>query len=246
VRARILIALALVGALAGCQESGFDESKETQRPLKVQDAMNPLTGTKVPGQAERPLTLTRDTFGDTVALRVRPVAAVFEGGIPPYLRRATRGIKILHSVDLGAIEAASPDVILGAKESQGDQYDDLKKIAPTIMSEGFDWKLNTRLHGEALGRTNDAEALLTDWDNRVARVKRAIGDRKLSIVVGLGPGVGDFGLDPDSFAGSILADVGIKPGHGGDEVLHVTAGQEWVGGGVLAARAVLADIQRAL
>jgi len=26
----------------------------------------------------------------------------------------------------------------------------------------------------------------------------------------------------------------------------VTAGQEWVGGGVLAARAVLADIQRAL
>jgi len=180
VRARILIALALVGALAGCQESGFDESKETQRPLKVQDAMNPLTGTKVPGQAERPLTLTRDTFGDTVALRVRPVAAVFEGGIPPYLRRATRGIKILHSVDLGAIEAASPDVILGAKESQGDQYDDLKKIAPTIMSEGFDWKLNTRLHGEALGRTNDAEALLTDWDNRVARVKRAIGDRKLS------------------------------------------------------------------
>ena len=47
-RVRVLIALALVGVLAGCQESGFDESKETQRPLKVQDAMNPLTGTKVP------------------------------------------------------------------------------------------------------------------------------------------------------------------------------------------------------
>src|SRR4029078_12742866 len=58
VRARALLPLALVGALAGCQESGFDESKETQRPLKVQDAMNPLTGTQVPGQAERPPTLT--------------------------------------------------------------------------------------------------------------------------------------------------------------------------------------------
>jgi iron complex transport system substrate-binding protein len=236
-----------VGALAGCQESGFDESKETQRPLKVQDAMNPLTGTKVPGQAERPLTLTRDTFGDTVALRVRPVAAVFEGGrVPPYLRAATHGVRILDSVDLGAIERADPDVILGAKEFDGDQYDELKKVAPTILSEGSDWKLNLRLHGEGLGRTNDAEGLLTDWDNRVARVKRAIGDRKLSIVVRLGPGVGDFGLDPDSFAGSILADVGIKPGHGGDEVLHVTAGPEWVGGGVLAARAVLRDIERAL
>ena len=245
-RVRILIALALVGALAGCQESGFDESKETQRPLKVQDAMNPLTGTKVPGQAERPLTLTRDTFGDTVALRVRPVAAVFQGGVPPYLRRAARGVRILDSVDLGAIRAGTPDVILGTKELQGDRYDELKKIAPTILSEGFDWKLNLRLHGEALGRTNDAERLLIDWDNRVARVKRAIGDRKLSMRVRAGPGVGDFDIGPESFAGSILADVGIKPGHGGDEVLHLTAGQEWVGGGLLAARAVLADIQRAL
>ena len=67
VRARILIALALVGALTGCQESGFDESRETQRPLKVQHAMDELTGTKVPGQAERPLTLTSDTLGDTLA-----------------------------------------------------------------------------------------------------------------------------------------------------------------------------------
>ena len=57
VRVRVLIALALVAALAGCQESGFDESKETQRPLKVQHAIDPLTGTKVPGQAERPVTL---------------------------------------------------------------------------------------------------------------------------------------------------------------------------------------------
>jgi iron-siderophore transport system substrate-binding protein len=247
VGARILIALALVGALAGCQESGFDESKETQRPLKVQHAMDPLTGTKVPGQAERPLTLTRDTLGDTAALHLRPVAAVLQGGrVPDYLRAATRGVKILDSVDLGAIEAAGPDVILGAKELDGDRYDELKKIAPTIMSEGSDWKLNVRLHGEALGRTNDAEELLIDWDKRVAGVKRAIGDRKLSIEVTLGPGTGDFDLGAESFAGSILADVGIKPGRGGEEVLHVTAGQEWVGGGVLAARAVLADIRAAL
>jgi iron-siderophore transport system substrate-binding protein len=247
VRARILIALTLVGALAGCQESGFDESKETARPLKVQHALDPLTGTKVPGQAERPLTLTRDTLGDTLALDVKPVGAAVGGTrVPPYLRAAARGVKIVKDSDISTIEAADPDVILGAKELQGDEYDELKKIAPTIMSEGSDWKLNLRLHGEALGRTNDAEQLLIDWDNRAARVKREIGDRKLSIVVTLGPGVGDFDLGAYSFAGSILADVGIKPGHGGDEVLHVTAGQGWVGGGVLAARAVLADIERAL
>ena len=131
-RLRILIALALVGALAGCQESGFDESKETQRPLKVQDAMNPLVGTKVPGQAERPFALSADSLGDTAApwreadgrgARRRPRAA-----IPPF--PSARGIEVLgisFSPDLAAIAAAGPDVILGAKESSGDLYDDLRR-----------------------------------------------------------------------------------------------------------------------
>ena len=44
------------------------------------------------------------------------------------------------------------------------------------MSEGDDWKLNLRLHGEALGRTNDAEKLLIDWDNRAAKVRKAFAD----------------------------------------------------------------------
>jgi iron complex transport system substrate-binding protein len=114
------------------------------------------------------------------------------------------------------------------------------------MGEGFNWKLNLRLHGEALGRTNDAEKLLIDWDNRVASAKDAIGGRKLSIQITPDPGTGDFGMEPDTFAGSVLGDLGIKPGRRGDEVLHVKAGREWVGGGVLAARAVLADIERQL
>ena len=177
-RVRALIALALVGALAGCQESGFDESKETQRPLKVQDAMNPLTGTKVPGQAERPATLTADALGDTLALRVRPVAAA---EVPPYMRSAARGVDVVRDDDLAAIAAATPDVILGSKDGQGSLYTDLSKIAPTILSDGDDWKLTLRLHGEALGRTNDAERLLIDWDNRLARVRRKLGRGEVSV-----------------------------------------------------------------
>jgi iron complex transport system substrate-binding protein len=165
---------------------------------------------------------------------------------PEYLRAATRGVRILRSADLDAIQSAEPDVILGSKELDKDQYDELRKIAPTVMSEGFDWKLNLRLHGEALGRTNDAEQLLIDWDNRVAKVRREIGGRKMRLVLTAGPGVREIPLDPDTFAGSILGDAGIKAGHGGGEPLHITGGQEWIGGGVLGARAVLADIARAL
>jgi iron complex transport system substrate-binding protein len=247
VRRHPLIALVLLCALAGCQESGFDESKETSRPLKVQHALDPLTGTRVPGEAERPYTLTRDTLGDALALGVKPVGAFVGGGrLPAYLTHAADGLELSRGLDLGDVEAADPDVILGAKELQEDDYEDLRKIAPTIMSEGDDWMLNLRLHGEALGRTNDAEALLIDWDNRVARVKRQIGNRKVSIVLTAKPPVREFSLEPGSIGGSILEELGLKQGSGGDEVLHVAGGLEWAGGGVLAARAALADVERAL
>ena len=235
-RGRVLIAVAVVAALAGCQESGFDESRETQRPLKVQHALDPLTGTKVPGLAERPMTLSIDALGDTLALGVKPVRAALPGGrLPDYLRSAARGVEVvppLTELDLAAIDAADPDLILGTKEADGDLYDRLSRIAPTVMSEGDDWKLNLRLHGEALGRTNDAEQLLIDWDNRVARVKDAIGESKL--VVSL--------PHPNAFAESILADLGVELGSEGIEVARLKPGPEWSGGGLLAARAALADI----
>ena len=239
-RVRALIALALVGALAGCQESGFDESKETQRPLKVQDAMNPLTGTKVPGQAERPATLTADALGDTLALRVRPVAAA---EVPPYMRSAARGVEVVKDDDLAAIGAATPDVILGSKRGQGSLYTDLSKIAPTILSDDDDWKLTLRLHGEALGQTNDAERLLIDWDNRLARVRRKLGKRDVSVLL---IHQNDAPARPGPLGRMVLDDLGIKAGSGGKRVLHIAAGPEWAGGGLLAARAALEDVARSL
>jgi ABC-type Fe3+-hydroxamate transport system substrate-binding protein len=229
-----------VTALVGCQESGFDESKETQRPLKVQHALDPLTGTKVPGMAERPMALSADTLGDTLALGVKPVRAALPGGhVPDYLRSAARGVELVPPVtelDLAATEAAAPDLILGTKEGEGDLYDRLSRIAPTVMSEGDNWKLNLRLHGEALGRTNDAEKLLIDWDNRVARVRKAIGGEKLSVAL----------PHPSPFAKSILADLGVKSGGRGSREIRVPAGPEWSGGGLLAARAALAELARAI
>jgi len=226
-----------VGALAGCQESGFDESRETQRPLKVQDAMNPLTGTKVPGQAERPATLTADALGDTLALGITPVVA---SEVPDYIRAEARGVRVVKDTDLSGIRAATPDVILGTKEGQGDEYGELSKIAPTIMTDDDDWKLNLREHGESLGRTNDAEELLTDWDNRLAKVKNSLGDRKISVVLGGGRQLGPVGQ-------MVVDDVGIGTGSSGVEVIRLRPAEEWVGsGGLLAARAALEDVAKAL
>ena len=143
----------------------------------------------------------------------------------------------LTKLDLAATEAAEPDVILGTKEGQGDLYDGLRRIAPTVMSEGDNWKLNLRLHGEALGRTNDAEKLLIDWDNRAAKVRKS--DREQRRSAWCSP-------SRTPFAESILGDLGVKPGQRARRVLRIEPGPEWSGGGLLAARAALQDVERAL
>ena len=289
----------------GCQESGFDESKETARPLKVQHIDADLAGTKVTGQAQRPATLTPDALSDTLALGVRPVAASLPGAqVPAYLRKRAVGIEILPAVtrrNLGSLRAAEPDVILGSHELQGPLYPELSKIAPTVMSDGggASWELSVRLHGEALGRTNDAERLLIDWDRRVAQLRGRIGndapDTQVSVAL-----VGRNGIlmaGADSFPGRVLSDVGLgrPPSQDGprefetvsaDQIpaldgrvilLSVAPGAEdrlaelarnprctrigavragavergdagtwWSGGGILAARAALADLDRIL
>jgi iron complex transport system substrate-binding protein len=296
----LILLAALVAAAAGCQESGFDERRETAKPLKVQHALGEA---KVPGKAERPMTLTTDALDDTLALGVRPVRAALPGGrLPAYLRSRARGVEVVPAVtalDLGEIDAAKPDVILGSAADQKGLYNDLRQIAPTVMTEtaGVQWKLNARLHGEALGRTNDAERLLIDYDRRSARLQRRLGGRsagaEVSVVLVTPREVRMAGLE--SFPGSVLGDVALSrppaqegsrefetvapdqvpaldgdlmllsvaPGAGealrrleatpswrrlgvvrSGRVVRVDAGTWWSGGGILAARAAMRDVER--
>jgi len=268
----LLAALAAVGA--GCQESGFDESKETSKPLKVQHA---LGETKVPGQAQDPLTMTVDTLDDTLALDVHPArAAVPDAKLPAYLRAPGGGVSLMRPIttgDLAAVDAVHPDLILGSDSGQGKLYDDLSKIAPTVMTDGGggQWKLNLRLAGEALGRTNDAEQRLIDYDREAAEARRAIkasgpaAARRPRVAVVRATPDGLRFAKRDSFAGTILTDAGVKqvadlgdadavllssePGthaHVNGSVTNVDGELWWGAGGALAARAALAELQGAL
>jgi ABC-type Fe3+-hydroxamate transport system substrate-binding protein len=259
---------ASAGVALGCQESGFDEGRETAQPLKVQHV---LGESKVPGQAERPATLALDSLDGTLALGLKPVAAATPlAELPAYLRGRAEGVEPMAPIDrlgLHALRATDPDVILGSSPMQDDLYHDLFRIAPTVMTDGggAQWKLNVRLVGEALGRTNDAEALLTDYDRRVAEVRSVVeGAPRVAVARMTADGL-RLALR-DSFAGTLLADVGARqverPGRArrADVVLlsappdrrlrgnaeRVDGVVWWGPGGMLAARAALADLKRAL
>jgi len=278
-----LLVAALAVAVAGCQESGFDESKETVRPLKVQHVMGE---TKVPGQATEPLTLTLDTLDDTLALGVKPTrAAVPNAKLPAYLRGPGGGVSLMRPVgasDLSAVEAVHPDLILGAagtdgRSGQGYLYDRLSRIAPTVMVAlgGGQWKLNVRQVGEGMGRTNDSEQLLIDYDHQAAEARKAIkaaaasggaaAGGKPRVAVALASADGIRYAKQNSFAGTILSDAGVKLARSADTAdvtllaraggakadvggrVKAVDGALWFGPGEsIAAKSALGDLVQAL
>lgn len=93
-------------------------------------------------------------------------AAIGTGGAPVQYSE-TDGI------DVTAIAALAPDVILGAYSGlTQEEYDKLSKIAPVVAypdtAYGTAWQDSTRLIGEALGRSQAAEELVEQTEQRIA------------------------------------------------------------------------------
>jgi iron complex transport system substrate-binding protein len=76
---------------------------------------------------------------------------------------------------LEAIAALEPDVILATYEGFGQAvYDSLTGIAPVVAYPGepwtTPWREQTRMIGQALGRADQAEELITEADDAVAQI----------------------------------------------------------------------------
>jgi iron-siderophore transport system substrate-binding protein len=211
----LLCAAALLAAVvSACQVT--KASKEGKSPLKLLHANGQSF---VPARADRVVTLESESLDDVLAFGVKPIGTATttaDGHLPRYLGRRTAGVEIVGPawrLDLRKIERLDPDLILGSKRRQGSIYGRLKDISSTITVEqaGKDWKLNLRLYGEALGRPDQGERLLDDYDRRAASVRRALGRRRgttASVVETAKDGVRVYSLG--AFSGSILADVGLK------------------------------------
>lgn len=229
---RLLIALFAL-FLAGCSLTEEQPTNpDKKRPLKVQHARGE---TRVPFLSDRSVTVDPAALETALALGVKPLGSASwnkDGAQPAYLRRLAAGVK-----DVGyapkprvpEVAALMPDVIIGNELYQARLFGRFHNIAPTVYS-GIplkDWKGDVRFFGEALGRSDQGEALLIDWDKRVGRVKRLLGDDPPDRVV-LPPDLRSY-LDR-SFVDTVLTDVGISTG------AAVATGQ---GGGIIAARRVL-------
>ncbi len=234
---RLLFAL-LALLLAGCSltdEQPTDPDK--RRPLKVQHARGE---TRVPYVSDSPVTIDPAALETALALGVKPLGSTSwqpGGRQPAYLRAQTAGVEDLGFAlkpDIPAIKRLDPDVIIGNDLSQKTFYDRLEEIAPTVYSGVplTEWKADVRFFGEALGRSDQGERLLIDWDRRVARTNRALGSSRPDQI--RLPRDLERSLDR-AFVDTVLEEVGFQAG---------AAFSQGNGGGIIAARRILDVVQR--
>lgn len=168
--------------------------------------------TKLAAKPTRVVVLDSGELDAVLSLGVTPVgSATLNNTYPKYL--TTTGITPvgdLNSLNLEAIAALKPDLILGSKLRADQLYDKLTAIAPTVFSirPGFPWKEDFLLAAAALGEETKAVEVLNDYQRSADKVKAALpATTSISLVRFLPGKIRLYGNL--SFIGVILKDVGL-------------------------------------
>ncbi|MFD3453220.1 ABC transporter substrate-binding protein [Streptomyces sp. NPDC058691] len=191
------------------------DAKPGQWPRTIKHAMG---STEIAAQPKRVVVLDVGELDNVVSLGVKPVGlAPTEGSpeLPSYLKKdagTPKNIGTINSLNLEAIAALKPDLILGSQLRAAASYDELSKIAPTVFSirPGFTWKQNYLLNAATLDKTAQAQANLAAYEKRAKALGDKLGADKPTVSMVRYMPEGSIRLYAnDSFIGTILKDVGI-------------------------------------
>ncbi|MFD6893215.1 ABC transporter substrate-binding protein [Rhodococcus sp. NPDC060086] len=175
-----------------------------------------LGDTVIESKPERVVVLDSGELDDVLSLGITPVGLAnpeSASGQPSYLADDLDGVTTvgtINNLNLEAISALQPDLIIGSKLRADMLYPQLSEIAPTVFSirPGFPWKENFLLVADALGDENKAVEVLNNYQTRADEVRESIdGDPTISLVRFMSGKLRLYGNL--SFIGVILQDVGL-------------------------------------
>ncbi|MEU3055859.1 ABC transporter substrate-binding protein [Streptomyces griseus] len=216
------VAALTLAACGGSDDSGSD-SDSASSGGSTRTVKTPMGDVKVKEAPERVVVLDTAELDSALTLGVKPVGAThadvtsgFLNYLPKDQLSGVKDVGQMMTPNLEAIAALKPDLILTSKIRHGDKYDELSKIAPTVMTEntGYPWKENFQLHAEALGKQTEAKMVTDDYANHVADVTKALGgkDKAAATEVNMvrfveGADIRIYGRK--NYIATILADVGL-------------------------------------
>ncbi|WP_409365768.1 ABC transporter substrate-binding protein [Halomonas sp. PAMB 3264] len=148
---------------------------------------------EVDGTPERVVTVYEGALDASIAAGIMPLGAVTTRGgtdvadyITDYFTQAFDGerpevVGVVREINIEAVLAQQPDLILAAPQLPEEQYQLLSRIAPTVVppGNGFkpdNWEREARLFGEALNRQSAVEEAITAVDERVDALSARIAE----------------------------------------------------------------------
>ncbi|MFB7618853.1 ABC transporter substrate-binding protein [Kitasatospora sp. NPDC056181] len=187
-------------------------------PRTVRHAMGE---TVIPAKPVRVVVLDTGELDNVVSLGIQPVGVVHTDGsktMPSYLKDragSPAAVGTINSLNLEAIAALKPDLILGSQLRAQDQYAQLSKIAPTVFSlrPGYPWKQNFQLNAAPFGLEAEAKAQLDAYQAAAAAIGAKLGQKRPTITpLRFMPGKTRLYAEL-SFIGTVLTDVPLpQPG----------------------------------
>ena len=174
--------------------------------------------TEVPENPEKVVILTNEGTEALLAMGITPVGAVQSWlGDPWYdhIKDDMKDVEVVGTeseVNLEAVAALKPDLIIGNKLRQEDIYDQLNAIAPTVYSETLkgDWQENFEFYAKALNLEDKGKEVMTAYNDRIDSMSQELGDqldKKISVVRFLAGQTRIY--YKDSFSGVILDQLGF-------------------------------------
>lgn len=211
-RARVTAALTsflfAVSLLTGC--GLFSETEESPADGPVEAVITHKFGeTRVPADAERVVTVGWNDQDFVLALGVVPVATrawYDEYNGFPWVTDATGGEKLPtlqgDGINFDSIAAKNPDVIFSIYESiDRKTYKRLAEIAPTVIQsdeyedEETPWDVQLLTTGQALGKEDEAKALVAEVQGKIAAAKKQFPEfAGKALVADFGPSDGGHWL----------------------------------------------------
>ena len=213
----------LIGLIAGVLLTGCQQNSAIEPMLDPNIPTRPVE--HVMGTSQVPITPKRIVVLDTtpldavLALGVAPVGTISYGMPPSYLGDKASDIEIIghfNQPNLEAILKLNPDLILGAKSISERLYPRLSRIAPTVFIEGagrsWDWKNNFRIYADALNKRDQAEQLITDYEQQLSDLQSSLAPSpdRLTVSIVLNGPFGFIAHTPKSFSGSVLQEIGFQ------------------------------------
>lgn len=209
----------LLAACGGNQEKTTEKKDSPKTDEETSYTVEHAMGTTpIKGTPKRVVILTNEGTEALLAMGVTPVGAVKSWtGDPwyPHIADQMKDAKVVGTeseVNVEAIAALKPDLIIGNKMRQEKIYEQLSAIAPTVFAETLrgDWKENFKLYAKAINKEEKGNGVLNDYESRIADIKEELGDQKNMKVSMVRFMAGDVRIyHKDTFSGIILNDLGF-------------------------------------